>query len=122
MERKNHIALGKEGEKLAVQLARDRGLSILAINYTFKKGEIDIIAKDNDELVFIEVKTRNSSYFGEPYLAVNRSKQRQIIKVANHFIQEKGIDQEIRFDVVSIILNGTSRKVDYIENAFTPTV
>lgn len=116
----NHIELGQAGEKLAVNHLISKGHKILATNYTFKKSEVDIVSMIDSFLVVTEVKTRNSEALGQPYLAVNRSKQRQIIKVSNHYISENNIDNEVRFDVVSIILNQNRMKLEHIEDAFYP--
>jgi len=120
--KKNHIDLGRRGEELARRHLLLQNMSILTSNYTFRKGEIDVIAMDGQELVFVEVKTRNSNYFGEPYQAVNRTKQRQIIKVANQFIQERKLNYDVRFDIISIVINNHQTKVQHIKNAFTPFV
>lgn len=116
----NHIELGKAGEAIAVKLLQAKKHQILTTNYRFGRSEIDIISQSQDELVFTEVKTRNSPFFGRPVQAVSRSKQLQIISVANHFIQKKSIDLEVRFDVVGIILNSHQQEVEHIENAFSP--
>ncbi len=118
----NHIEFGEKGELLAQQYLKKHSFEILDTNYSFRKGEIDIVALDEKELVIVEVKTRNSNWFGEPYLAVNRAKQRQIIKVANQYICEKKLQNEVRFDVVSIVLNSKQTSIEHIKNAFTPFV
>lgn len=116
----NHIELGKAGEKLAVNHLTSKGHEILTTNYRFKKSEVDIVSMADNFLVITEVKTRVSEAFGQPYLSVNRSKQRQIIKVSNHYISENNIENEMRFDVISIILNQNRMKLEHIEDAFYP--
>ena len=82
-------------------------------------GEMDIIAKEKDTLAFIEVKTRTSTTFGPPQLAVNSSKQRQLSKVALYFLKEKGIeDAKARFDVVAILLRSKGEEIELIKDAF----
>jgi len=88
----NHIELGQKGEEIAVEHLQKTGYSILDRNFKFKKAEIDIVCQKNEQLIIVEVKTRHTAVIGEPYLAVTRSKQRQIIKVANKYIEEKKID------------------------------
>ena len=82
-------------------------------------GEMDIIAKEKDTLAFIEVKTRTSTAFGPPQLAVNFSKQRQLSKVALNFLKEKNLeDVRARFDVVAILLGPKGEEIELIQNAF----
>lgn len=116
----NHIELGKAGESLAVELLRSKNHQIITTNYRFGRNEVDIISQDKAEIVFTEVKTRNSTFFGSPAEAISRSKQRQIINVANQYLQKEGVDLEVRFDVIGIILNSNQKEVDHIENAFIP--
>jgi putative endonuclease len=118
----NHIALGLEGENIAVNHLVKNGYEILERNYRWKKGELDIICRHNGKLVIVEVKTRNSSALGQPYLAVSLAKQRQIIHIANQYIRERNITEEVRFDIFSIILNERAIKVDHIIDAFYPLV
>ena len=82
-------------------------------------GEMDLIAKEKDTLVFIEVKTRTSMDFGPPQLAVTSRKQRQLSKVALYFLKEKKIeDVKARFDVVAILLTPGGEEIELIRNAF----
>jgi putative endonuclease len=118
----NHIELGQKGEDIAVNYLISKGWEIKSRNFKWRKGEIDIICEAQNRLKIIEVKTRNSNYFGEPFLAVNRAKQRQIIGVTNQYIQANEIDKEVEFDVISIILNESKMKLEHIENAFYPTL
>lgn len=114
--------LGDKGEIIAKENLLQKGYLVLEQNYRWGKGEIDLICKKEQTLVFVEVKTRQTSYFGEPYQAVTRQKQKQIIKVANQYIMEGNIGLDVRFDVVSIILNSKRKAVNHIENAFVPLV
>ena len=82
-------------------------------------GEMDLIAKEKDTLAFIEVKTRTSTAFGPPQLAVNSSKQRQLSKVALYFLKEKKLeDVKARFDVVAILLTPGREEIELIKDAF----
>lgn len=116
----NHIELGQKGEELALNHLFTKGYELIEKNYKWKNAEVDIICKKNNILVIVEVKTRNSIALGEPYLSVTRGKQRQIIKVTNQFIQQHNVQEEIQFDVISIILNQHQTKIEHIENAFYP--
>jgi putative endonuclease len=115
-----HIELGQLGEELAAKYLTAKKIKILDRNYRWGKSEIDIVCKQDEFLVVIEVKTRQTEVYGQPYEAVTRSKQRQIIKVTNQYIKENQIDLEVRFDVVSIIKNQFQTKIDHIEGAFYP--
>ena len=82
-------------------------------------GEMDIIAKEKDTLVFIEVKTRTSTTFGLPQLAVNLTKQKQLSKVALSFLKAKKLeDVKARFDVVAILLGPKGEAIELIRDAF----
>src|SRR5690348_10664811 len=95
--------IGNSGEEEAVNYLQKNGYKIIQKNYRCKIGEIDIIAKDSDYLVFIEVKSRKDNQYGAPGEAVNYFKQQKIIKVAQYYLMTKGIDPNVRFDVVEII-------------------
>lgn len=117
-----HNETGKRGEEIATKYLSEKGFIILCNNWYYGKGEIDIVAKMADKMVFVEVKTRESNVFGEPETFVNRRKQRQIIKTADAYIQTKNIDLESRFDVISVILGKNKFEIHHIEDAFYPLV
>ncbi len=111
--------LGKKGEELAIRFLKRQGYSILQRNYVCKMGEMDIIAKEKDTLVFIEVKTRTSNTFGPPQSAVHQKKQEQLSKVALTFLKEKRLEAvKARFDVVAILLREKGEEIDLIKDAF----
>lgn len=114
-----HNELGKLGEQMALEHLQLKKYALLMRNYRFKKSEIDLIMRDGEMLVFVEVKTRQTAEIGEPYLAVTRSKQKQLIKAAHQYIIEHNLNLEARFDVVSIVHNSFRTKIEYIEGAFT---
>ena len=116
----NHIELGQAGENIAVNHLISIGHKIIERNYTWIKSEIDIVSKFDNQLIVTEVKTRNSEALGKPYLSVNSKKQKQIIKVTNQYIIENDVQEEIRFDVISIVLNRNRMNLEHIENAFYP--
>jgi len=116
MEKKE---LGKKGEEKALRFLKKRGYRIIEQNYVCKMGEMDIIAKEKDTLVFVEVKTRTSMAFGPPQLAVTKFKQRQLSKVALNFLKEKRLeDVKARFDVVAILLAPEGEEIELIRDAF----
>ena len=111
--------LGRRGEEIAARHLRKQGLRILERNFRCAVGEIDIIAEQDDELVFVEVKTRRSDTYGEPALSVDTNKQRKIARVALAYISMKGLeDRNGRFDVISVLLKGGRTTVEHIEHAF----
>ncbi|MDR1725593.1 MAG: YraN family protein [Bacteroidales bacterium] len=120
---KNHIYFGKQGENLAINYLLSKGLQIIERNFVFGKNEIDIICRDRNEIVFVEVKTRTTNIFGEPEMAVNIQKQRSIIKVADAYICKYNIDLESRFDIISIVIDKENKsQIHHIERAFTPFI
>jgi putative endonuclease len=115
--------LGRKGEDLAVDYLKKAGYKILHRNWKAGKLEIDIIAENKDFIVFIEVKTRSDDYQEHPLSAINREKQRSMIFAANNFIQWNNIDNESRFDVITVIIKrDNTNQVEHIEDAFYPTL
>ncbi|MDB4590099.1 YraN family protein [Flavobacteriaceae bacterium] len=114
-----HNELGKQGEKTAVAYLAKNGYDILEQNFYFDKAEIDIIAQKNKEtIVVVEVKTRNSNFFGNPQDFVSPSKIKLLVKAANEYIISKNIDVEVRFDIIAVIKNKKEDKIEHFENAF----
>lgn len=104
---------------MALRFLKKNGYRILQRNYVCKMGEVDIIAKEKDTFVFIEVKTRRSTTFGPPQLAVDQKKQGQLSKAALHFLKEKNLEEaKARFDVVAILLGSKGEEIELIRNAF----
>lgn len=100
-------ALGRRGEDLAHRYLRLSGLTVIARNYRPSGGEaeVDIVARDGDVTVFIEVKTRRTAEFGSPDRAIDDAKQRNIVRAARAFTTRAGIPwNQVRFDVIAIVL------------------
>jgi len=110
--------LGEEGEALAVSFCRKKGYRILEKNYRTVFGEIDIIARDGEMIVFIEVKTRTDDTFGYPFEAVDARKREKIRKVALCFMKKLKKEVPARFDVLSINLEDGKKHVEHIIDAF----
>ena len=115
-----HNDFGKMGEDLAVQYLTDKGYEILERNWRNIHKEIDIIAKDGETLVIVEVKTRKSDDHGEPDLAVTRQKQTRLIYAANAYIFKYNLDINTRFDIISIVFKDGNPVIEHIEDAFLP--
>jgi putative endonuclease len=116
----NNIEIGLLGEQLACDYLRKKDFQIIDRNYRFKKNEVDIIAKKDNQLIIIEVKTRQTAEIGEPWQAVTRNKQKQIIQVANQYVQSKNIELNTRFDIISIVHNSYRTELKHLEGAFYP--
>lgn len=111
----NKRSVGFKGEDLAVEYLEEQGITILETNYFTKVGEIDIIARDGDTTVFIEVKYRKDLKMGRPYEAVNYPKQSRIMRTAMLYAQKNNLhNKPLRFDVIEIVEN----QVTWIKNAF----
>lgn len=116
----NSKKFGLKGEKIAEELLKAKGYSIIKRNFRFGKGEIDIIAKDGNCLVFVEVKTRKNMNFGDPEYAITQSKIKQLKKIADAYFYVNGIvNQDCRFDVITIVgQKEEDLKINHIINAF----
>ncbi|WP_298859358.1 YraN family protein [uncultured Gimesia sp.] len=115
--------LGDKGERAAVRFLKRQGYSILARQYRTDLGEIDIIALDRETVVFIEVKTRQSDFKGQPYEAVTRQKQSQLTRLASAFLKNHQLlNSPARFDVISILwpVQKSAPEIQHFQNAFAP--
>ena len=116
---KSTRAIGNSGERNAVSFLERQGFAILDRNYTFDHGEVDVVAKDGDELVFVEVKLRRTTRFGLPEEAVTPAKQELIRRTAEGYVQEKKLNNiSCRFDVIAIIDENGLKKFVHYKNAF----
>ncbi|HHV17121.1 MAG TPA: YraN family protein [Gelria sp.] len=111
--------LGIWGEGIAARYLQDKGYKILDRNYYTRNGELDIICEKDGKLVFVEVKTRKSTKFGSPEEAITRKKINHLRQAA--LIYLKTVErpyQEIRFDVIAILIDGNKKTINHIEQAF----
>ncbi len=115
-----HNKTGDKGEELALEYLEERGYTVLETNWHYRRLEIDIIAINETFLIIVEVKTRSNDKYGLPEESVKREKQIQLIKAAQHYTTRFRIQQEVRFDIISVILSPEQPKIEHIENAFTP--
>lgn len=116
----DNITFGARGENIAAAFLKGQKYAIVERNYRCKAGELDIVAREGNTLVFVEVKTRSNSSYGPPQLAVTRFKQRQISKAALTWLAQKKLqDVNARFDVIAIILRVHEvPAIEHIKNAF----
>ena len=120
--RKYKQKLGEKGEVLAEEYLKRKGFQILKRNYRYGHKEIDLIGKDRNTIVFVEVKAARSKSFGAPQQWVNLKKQKNLIEAAYHFIQNENItDCDFRFDVLAISYEKSGEIIDHIRNAFMVT-
>ncbi len=110
--------IGCKGEDLAANFLKGKGYKIVSRNYKTPIGEIDIIAKDKDTLVFVEVKTRSNDSFGYPFEAVDSRKRQKLKNIALLFLKKHKTDCPVRFDVLSIHIRAADKKIEHIQDAF----
>lgn len=118
MKDSTKIQTGKEGEKIAAAYLKKNGYRIIEKNYRCVLGEIDIVAREKSELVFVEVKTRKSAELGYPEQAVGINKQKKMSQLALWYLQKKNADTVARFDVVAITISTSGNEIKLIKNAF----
>jgi len=113
------LSLGQRGEELAARALEQRGYTILARNYRTPIGELDIVARDRQHLLFVEVKTRRTAAFGVPAEAVGAHKQRQIMRAAQWYLANARYpDLQPRFDVIAVLVGRDAPVITHIPNAF----
>ena len=115
-----HNDLGNEGEQDAVNFLIENGHTILERNFRFGHAEIDIISRKDNILHIVEVKTRNSSAYGEPESFVTQQKIDLLVRATNYYMQKTDLDLEVQFDIISIVKNNVEFTINYIEDAFYP--
>ena len=113
-----HNLLGVKGEDLAVDFLKDRGHKIIERNWRLSGYEIDIISEHQEFIVFVEVKTRSTSHWGNPEEAIGRQRMRRMINGASNSLKLNNIDRPARFDVVAIIVSDKEKEIEYSEDAF----
>ena len=113
-----HNELGKQGEEQAVDFLQKNGYEILETNWIFQKAEIDVIARKEDTLAIIEVKTRSSIDFGLPQDFVKPKKIKLLVKAVNEYVIQNQLDVSVRFDIIAIHKNANKFIIDHLEDAF----
>ena len=119
----NAKELAKFGEDIAVKFLGHNGYQIIERNYHSVYGEIDIICKKSNQLIFVEVKARKSNKFGEPLDAITEKKREKIIKTTYHYLAKYNLELPLRFDIITIqyISKDKNYKFQHIKNAFLGT-
>lgn len=116
-----HNRTGSEGEQIACLFLEQQGFQILHRNWRSGRDEVDIVARTERELIFVEVKTRSSDRFGTPDEAVTVAKQRRVMRAADAYLHRHSSELDVRYDVVSIVMHPTGPHIDHIIDAFHPT-
>lgn len=114
--------IGEKGERLAESFLSKLGYKILDTNWHFGHLELDIVAKDKNELVIVEVKSRSGIRYEHPAEAVSNAKIKRIVEAADAYIQEKDIEIETRFDVITVIFFQQKHELEHFKDAFYPTM
>lgn len=118
-----HNETGRQGESIASKYLYDLGYIILEQNWRHRQAEIDIIARDQDVLVFVEVKTKSYVAFGDPAESVNSRKERLLIDAATEYCIKVEHEWEIRFDIVSVVMTKEGNvTLDHYKDAFFPGI
>ncbi len=113
-----HNDLGKLGEELAVEYLQKNDYEILETNYVFLKAEIDIIAKKDNILAVVEVKTRSTLDFGLPQDFVKPKKIQLLVKAVNEYVIANDLDVDVRFDIIAVHREGKKFNIEHLEDAF----
>ena len=118
-----HNDLGALGEQFALEYLLEKNYQILETNWVCGHKEVDIIAKDGDTIVFVEVKTRHSKCLVNPEVTVDSYKQRHLIWAANSYVNRYQYDLDVRFDIIAIVVNtNNEKKIEHIIDAFYPSL
>ena len=113
-----HNQLGKKGEQLAVDFLLENGYDIIECNYRFDKAEVDIIAKMDQTLAIVEVKTRSTSNFGDPQDFLKPKQIKRIVKAVDEYVLVNKLDVEVRFDIIAIVKENKEYSIEHLKNAF----
>ncbi|WP_295717377.1 YraN family protein [Mucilaginibacter sp.] len=117
-----HLELGRAGEALAKTHLENSGYEILDENWTYGKAEIDLIAYKNKVIIFVEVKTRTGTGFGQPEDFVDARKQKLLASAADEYIYLMNHQGDVRFDIIAILFDKNKNYIlNHIEDAFWPT-
>lgn len=113
---------GDLGESAAARHLEAKGYRIQHRNWRFRQWELDLVCRDGETLVFVEVKTRHSKTMGNPADALNHTKQARLVKAASQYLSKHDLwDEPCRFDFVAVIVTNDAMDVEHIENAFDLT-
>ena len=110
--------LGRIGENLAANYLKNKGFRILRRNYRYRKAEIDIIARKEDIIAMIEVKTRNEGFYEDLGDSISKKKRSLLVMAADHYVLSNSLDVEVRFDIITLIKGKEGYTIEHIPDAF----
>lgn len=111
--------IGKYGEDLACKYLEKIGYNIISRNFYTSNSEIDIVAQNKEEIIFVEVKSRMSKKYGNPIESVDNYKQKHILDASKYFIYKNKLEnQNIRFDIIEVYINDKGNFINHIKNVF----
>lgn len=113
-----HNDVGREGEALAANFLQQKGYEIIDRNWRYGPKEIDIVARDGDTMVFVEVKTRSTLAFELPQEAVTKKKMKNLVEAADAYLIQHNIDLESRFDIVAVLNGNPPKVIEHLEGAW----
>lgn len=114
----DHNELGRKGEDEAARYLQRNGYEIIERNWIFDRHEVDIIARNDEYIVFVEVKTRSSNQWGNPEEAVSKARIKRMVQAADFYLNEYDIEEPVRFDVMAVLWNGRTFEIEHIDDAF----
>jgi len=114
----SHNDLGKKGEALAATYLIEQGYEIVARNYRFQKAEVDILARKREVLAVVEVKTRTSTYFGDPQEFITPKKITLLVAAVDHYVTTNELTVEVRFDIIAIVHTTGVFEITHLKDAF----
>ncbi len=114
----SRVAQGTAAEDLACRYLEACGLTLVTRNFRCRVGELDLIMRDGEHLVFVEVRSRRHTRYGTPAESVTRTKQQRLLRAAALYLQRQHLDLPCRFDVVAILQPGDKPQVEWIQDAF----
>ena len=117
-----HNELGKKGEQAAATFMKSKGYKVLKRNWRKHRHEIDIVAEDEEYIVFVEVKTRTSRQWGNPEDFIGNAKIKRIVEAADLYLQINDIEKPARFDIISAVWDGNNFEIEHIDDAFMSPV
>ncbi len=117
----SRVAQGATAEELALHYLETQGLTLVARNFRCRVGELDLIMRDGEQLVFVEVRSRRHSRYGTPAESVTWTKQQRLLRAAAFYLQRRRLDLPCRFDVVAILQAEDEPRIEWIRDAFQLT-
>ena len=117
-----HNLLGQKGEDIAARYLEQKGYTVQDRNWHCGHKDLDLVVTKDDTIVFVEVKTRTSTDWGDPHDFIDDRKIRRIVNSADAYLRFNQVDMDVRFDIVSIVAESGVFKVEHIEQAFFPPV